>query len=123
MAQSNLQQPTDIVSTYPPPPAKFYTLYTNENIAQNRVPLPPPIPPCFNIFGAQYSTDDVTIRDLEVMGIQKVYNSEKDKVKEMMKLNMSILITFLDLLDLLYKSPTSEERIKKIEHLKVNVKL
>ncbi len=50
--------------------------------------------------------NDVLIRTLESQGIQRVYTTNDHK-RELKKLNHSILMNYLDLLDILVKAPNT----------------
>ena len=45
------------------------------------------------------------IRPLESQGIKRLYAKDSDHKKELKKMNASILINFLDLIDILVKCP------------------
>ncbi|KXJ79402.1 hypothetical protein RP20_CCG001096 [Aedes albopictus] len=84
------------VSSFPLPPAQYYKLFTDENIRNNRAPKPPaPIQGTYQMFGPQ----------------------PFDRKKELKKLNHSLLVNFLDLIDLLVHNPDSPQRAEKIEDL------
>ena len=121
------QQPTQ-VSAMPLPPTQYIKLYSEEN--QRRGACPPPPPPLANtepyrMFGQAFSPEDCIISSLESQGIPRLYSTKDlDRKKELKKLNHSILVNFLDLLDLLIKAPDSvkrEEKIKDLDHLFINM--
>ncbi|XP_023384397.1 mediator of RNA polymerase II transcription subunit 7 isoform X1 [Pteropus medius] len=108
------------VSALPPPPMQYIKEYTDENIQEGLAPRPPPpIKDSYMMFGNQFQCDDLIIRPLESQGIERLHPMQFDHKKELRKLNMSILINFLDLLDILIRSPGSIKREEKLEDLKL----
>ncbi|KAM7000364.1 mediator of RNA polymerase II transcription subunit 7 [Tautogolabrus adspersus] len=108
------------VSALPPPPMQYIKEYTDENIRKGLVPKPPPpIRDSYMMFGNQFQCDDLIIRPLESQGIERLHPMQFDHKRELKKLNMSILVNFLDLLDILIKSPGSIKREEKMEDLKL----
>lgn len=108
------------VSALPPPPMQYIKEYTDENIRKGLAPKPPPpIRDSYMMFGNQFQCDDLIIRPLESQGIERLHPMQFDHKRELKKLNMSILINFLDLLDILIKSPGSMKREEKLEDLKL----
>lgn len=106
------------VSSLPLPPAQYINLYTDENIRKNRAPKPPPpILDSYTMFGNPFSNDDNIIRPLEAQGFKRLYPQHFDRRKELKKLNHSLLVNFLDLIDLLVHYPDSPRRAEKIEDL------
>ncbi|KAG1954422.1 mediator of RNA polymerase II transcription subunit [Pimephales promelas] len=71
------------------------------------------------MFGNHFQCDDIIIRPLETQGIERLHPMQFDHKRELKKLNMSILVNFLDLLDILIKSPGSIKREEKMEDLKL----
>merc|ERR1719494_107318 len=73
------------------------------------------------MFGADFQTSDDIIQPLESQGIPRMYSKDEqyDHIVEMKKLNHSILLNYLELLDLMIESPGSAERQGKIEEIKV----
>ena len=71
------------------------------------------------MFGVQFHADDQIIRPLETQGFRRLYPQNYDHKRELKKLNQSILANFLDLLDILIKSPDSPKRAEKIDDLTV----
>lgn len=69
------------------------------------------------MFGNQFSNDDNIIRPLEAQGFKRLYPQHFDRRKELKKLNHSLLVNFLDLIDLLVHYPDSPRRAEKIEDL------
>ncbi|XP_028816424.1 mediator of RNA polymerase II transcription subunit 7-like [Denticeps clupeoides] len=108
------------VSALPPPPMQYIKEYTDENVRKGTTPKPPPpIRDSYMMFGNQFQCDDLIIRPLESQGIERLHPMQFDHKKELKKLNMSILVNFLDLLDILIKSPGSIKREEKLEDLKL----
>lgn len=108
------------VSALPPPPMQYIKEYTDENIRKGLAPKPPPpIRDSYMMFGNQFQCDDLIIRPLESQGIERLHPMQFDHKRELKKLNMSILINFLDLLDILIKNPGSIKREEKLEDIKL----
>ncbi|XP_030067780.1 mediator of RNA polymerase II transcription subunit 7 [Microcaecilia unicolor] len=108
------------VSALPLPPMQYIKEYTDENIRKGLAPKPPlPVKDSYMMFGNQFQCDDLIIQPLESQGIQRLYPLQFDHKKELRKLNMSILVNFLDLLDILIRSPGSIRREEKLEDLKL----
>lgn len=108
------------VSALPPPPMQYIKEYTDENIRKGLAPKPPPpIRDSYMMFGNQFQCDDLIIRPLESQGIERLHPMQFDHKRELKKLNMSILVNFLDLLDILIKSPGSIKREEKLEDIKL----
>ncbi|XP_049630048.1 mediator of RNA polymerase II transcription subunit 7 [Suncus etruscus] len=108
------------VSALPAPPMQYIKEYTDENIQEGLAPKPPPpIKDSYMMFGNQFQCDDLIIRPLESQGIERLHPMQFDHKKELRKLNMSILVNFLDLLDILIRSPGSIKREEKLEDLKL----
>lgn len=106
------------VSSLPLPPLQYINLYTEENIRRGRAPQPPPpIHDTYRMFGQTFSTDDLIIRPLESQGFKRLYPQNFDHKRELKKLNHSILVNFLDLLDIFIRAPDSSKREEKIEDL------
>merc|ERR1712227_683180 len=66
-----------------------------------------------------FHTDDVIIRPLESQGVRRLYPMAYDPKREMKKINHSILVNFLDLLDILIRAPDSPKRAEKLEDLRL----
>lgn len=108
------------VSALPPPPMQYIKEYTDENVRKGLTPKPPPpIRDSYMMFGNQFQCDELIIRPLESQGIERLHPVQFDHKRELKKLNMSILVNFLDLLDILIKSPGSIKREEKLEDLKL----
>lgn len=69
------------------------------------------------MFGANFNANDAIIRPLETQGFRRLHAHNYDHKRELKKLNHSILVNFLDLLDVLIKAPESPKRTEKIEDL------
>lgn len=108
------------VSALPPPPVQYIKEYTDDNIRKGLAPKPPPpIRDSYMMFGNQFQCDDLIIRPLESQGIERLHPMQFDHKRELKKLNMSILVNFLDLLDILIKNPGSLKREEKLEDIKL----
>lgn len=107
------------VSSMPVPPLHYVKLYSDENVKAGRAPRPPPpIQDTYSMFGVTINNDDAIIQSLESQGIKRLYSTKDiDRKKELRKLNHSILINFLDLIDILIKCPESPKREEKIEDI------
>ncbi|UYV61125.1 MED7 [Cordylochernes scorpioides] len=110
--------PPATISSLPMPPVQFINLYTEENMAKGLAPPPPrPIQDSYTMFGNQFHADDVIIRPLELQGIRRLYPQNYDHKKELKKLNHSILVNYLDMLDILIRCPDTTKREEKKEDL------
>jgi len=69
------------------------------------------------MFGVQFRADDPIIRPLECQNLTRLYPQNYDHKRELKKLNYSILVNFLDLLDVLIRAPDSQRRLDKIDDL------
>ncbi|KAK3930086.1 Mediator of RNA polymerase II transcription subunit 7 [Frankliniella fusca] len=106
------------VSSLPLPPMQYIQLYSEENIRRNRnLRPPPPIQDNYSMFGNAFNADDLIIRPLESQGFKRLYPQHFDRRRELRKLNHSLLVNFLDLLDLLVMCPDSPRRAEKVEDL------
>lgn len=113
-AVENGDQPSTILA-YPLPPMQYI-----ENIDPDKLPSPPsPISDGFyHMFGQKISLYDAIIAPLEAHGTKRLYpKSEYDHKKELKKINASILVNFLDLIDVLVKCPDTEKRMEKCNDL------
>ncbi|KAB7497538.1 Mediator of RNA polymerase II transcription subunit 7 [Armadillidium nasatum] len=109
---------TELKSTFPPPPTQYINLYTDENVRRGRVPKPPPQPHGeYSMFGTAFNSEDAIIRPLESQSIRRLYPQSFDHRRELKKLNHSILVNFMDLLDILIKCPDSSKRTDKIDDI------
>ncbi|KOB78560.1 Cofactor required for Sp1 transcriptional activation subunit [Operophtera brumata] len=106
------------VSSLPLPPMQYINFYTDDNVRRNRAPLPPrPIHDTYSMFGHVFNADDAIIRSLESQGFRRLYPMHFERRRELKKLNHSLLVNFLDLLDLLVHCPDSPKRAEKVEDL------
>lgn len=107
------------VSSMPIPPMQYVKLYTDENVRRGTAPQPPPpLNDSYSMFGNVFTTEDCIVNSLESQGVRRLYSTKDvDRKRELKKLNHSVLVNFLDLLDFLIKSPDSEKRVEKIGDL------
>lgn len=108
--------------SFPLPPTYYYKHYTDENVKKGTVPSPPKVVTGeYTLFGHLFKTDDDVIQPLESQGIKRLYSKEEnfDHIVEMKKLNHSILVNYMELLDVMIDAPASAERQKKIEEIKI----
>jgi len=108
--------------SFPLPPTFYYKQYTDINVKNDSAPKPPKVPVGeYSMFGHAIRTDDEIIQPLENQGIKRLYSTETnfDHISEMKKLNHSILVNYLALLDIMIEAPESVERLKKIEEIKI----
>ncbi|CAO1425718.1 unnamed protein product [Diamesa serratosioi] len=110
-------EPSQVISSLPLPPVQYINLYSNENVSKNRAPKPPTPFSEYSMFGNSFNNEDSIIRPLESQGIKRLYPQHFDRKKELKKLNHSLLVNFLDLIDLLILSPDSPKRTEKIDDL------
>lgn len=80
-------------------------------------PLSPPFQDKYQMFGQSFTADDAIIRPLEASGVRRLYPQAYDHKRELKKLNHSILVNFLDLIDILIRAPDSPKRVEKLEDL------
>ena len=103
------------VTSFPLPPVQYINLYTDENVRQNSAPRPPPpIHDTYSLFGNICNVDDPIIRPLEAQGIKMLSSRHFDWRRELKKLNRSLLVNFLDLIDVLVLCPESPKRAEKV---------
>lgn len=115
-ATANDQQPQpSTVLAYPLPPLQYINSIDPDNLPQ---PPPPITDGIYYMFGQKISLDDAIIAPLEAHGTKRLYpRSEYDHKKELKKINASILVNFLDLVDVLVKCPDTDKRIEKCNDL------
>lgn len=116
------QQATGLSSIYPLPPMRYIKLYTDQNVRNRQTPPPPrPFPTNgqFLMFGQTISIDDTIIQSLESQGLRRLYPREYDHKRELKKINASILVNFLDLIDVLIRCPETVKREEKGKDLEV----
>lgn len=108
------------VLAFPPPPLQYINLYTSENIENGTAPEPPPpiTDGVYYMFGQKISLSDAIVAPLESHGTKRLYpRGEYDHKKELKKINASILVNFLDLVDVLVRCPDTDKRIEKCNDL------
>ena len=112
----NQGQPPVVSSAFPDPPSKYIALYTDENVANGTAPEPPKpiVDGSYTCFGQTIVNEESIIRPLESQGIRRLYPRDFDHKKELKKMNHSILVNFLDLIDILVKCPDTARRDDKI---------
>lgn len=115
LSSGKLGSTANISSTYPLPPTHLIEKYSEENVAKGRNPDPPKpiVDGSYNMFGVLINNDDAIIRPLETRGIKRLYPREYDHKRELKKMNSSILVNFLDLLDVIIKCPDTNKREEK----------
>lgn len=112
---------TTQVMSLPLPPANYVNLYSDEHIRKNRAPKPPmPILDTYSMFGNTFNNDDNIIRPLETQGFRRLYPQHFDRKKELKKLNHSLLVNFLDLIDFLVHNPDNPRRTEKVCNNSIN---
>jgi len=119
-----------ISSTFPLAPMLYINNYSNENVRAGLTPPPPPIiKGNYTCFGKVIDPNDVLIRPLDSQGIERLY-AHNDYKRELKKINHSILMNYLDLLEILVKAPTAmgvngrtlrEEKLDELQLLFVNM--
>jgi len=110
----------EMQSTMPMPPAYYYKKYSDVAVAAGTVPGPPePLIDDYFMFGQKYCHNDEVIRPLEEQGLPRLYPEHADKKKELKKLVISLLCSFLDLLHILVESPSSPDREEKLDDMNI----
>lgn len=118
---SEMAQQESQVMSLPLPPSQYINLFSEENIRRNRAPRPPPpIPDGYSMFGIQCNNEEM-IRSLESQNIKRLIPLHFDRRKELKKLNHSLFVNFLDLIDLLIQYPDSPRRSEKVTNEFANV--
>lgn len=111
-------EPPVVSSTFPLPPLQYIANYTDERVRNDAVPGPPhPPQDSYNMFGATFTSNDEIIRPLEAQGLTRLHPKAFSHKEELKKLNHSILINFLELLEVLITCPGSTKREEKIEDI------
>ncbi|KAK0420512.1 hypothetical protein QR680_014731 [Steinernema hermaphroditum] len=105
-------------SPFPKPP-EYARHYTAEAIKCGRVPAPPPVPIEYEVFGERYNLEEELVVPLKALGIQAYSTIGLSWRDEFKKMNASVVINFLDLLQILINSPDSPERVQKIEAIRL----
>uniref|UniRef100_A0A914YRN5 Mediator of RNA polymerase II transcription subunit 7 n=1 Tax=Panagrolaimus superbus TaxID=310955 RepID=A0A914YRN5_9BILA len=106
---------------YPDPP-NFYKNYSKDAIRRGLCFPPPPLPAAFQIFGEVYDLKAPVIPPVETKGVQRVFgeiNGIADIRDHMLKINRSIMAAFIDLTQILIENPQSDDRIEKINNIRV----
>lgn len=119
MAQEGTSSSADAqpstVPTYPLPPFQYINTIDPDNLPSPPAPITEGV---YYMFGQKISLDDAIIAPLEVHGTKRLYpRTEYDHKKELKKINASILVNFLDLIDVLVKCPDTDKRIEKCNDL------
>lgn len=106
-------------STFPAPPMQFVEKYSDEAVAAGTAPKPPPpiVTEPYSMFGAPFFPNESIVRSLESQRVRRLYPQNYDHKRELKKINHSLLMNFLDLLDILVKAPDSEQRVEKIDDI------
>lgn len=103
------------VLAYPLPPIQYIDKIDHDNLPNPPDPITEEV---YYMFGQKISLDDAIIAPLEAHGTKRLYpRSEYDHKKELKKINASILVNFLDLVDVLVKCPDTDKRIEKCNDL------
>uniref|UniRef100_A0AC34GVU9 Mediator of RNA polymerase II transcription subunit 7 n=1 Tax=Panagrolaimus sp. ES5 TaxID=591445 RepID=A0AC34GVU9_9BILA len=106
---------------YPDPP-HFYRNYSKDAIRRGMCFPPPPLPTAFQIFGEVYDLKAHVIPPVETKGVQRVFGEIHgigDIRDQMIKINRSIMAAFIDLTQILIENPQSDDRIEKINNIRV----
>ena len=120
MASESLQSGTTS-SVFPLPPMRYINVLTEENVSNHLCPAPPkPITDGqYSMFGQTIAIDDHIIRSLESQGLRRLYPREYDHRRELKKINASILVNFLDILDVLVRCPDTNKREEKCNDIQL----
>ncbi|KAH7639671.1 mediator of rna polymerase ii transcription subunit 7-like protein [Dermatophagoides farinae] len=120
-ASNNADQQASISSFYPLPPMRYIKQFTDINVRNRCTPLPPKpfAPGSYLMFGQNITIDDTIIRSLESQGLRRLYPREYDHKRELKKINASILVNFLDLIDVLIRCPDTHKREEKCNDLQL----
>ncbi|XP_075736582.1 mediator of RNA polymerase II transcription subunit 7 isoform X3 [Rhipicephalus microplus] len=106
------------VSALPLPSMQYVGLYTDENVQHGLAPSPPrPLHEGYSMFGAPFPGDEPVIHPLESPGIRRLYPQNYEHKKELKKLNHSLLVNFLDMVDILIRCPDISKRLEKKEDM------
>ncbi|XP_030381916.1 mediator of RNA polymerase II transcription subunit 7-like [Scaptodrosophila lebanonensis] len=107
------------VSSLPLPPKEYFKNYSNKAVAKGLAPPPPPAPSDnqnITVFGIQHNSNEL-VCPLESQNIKRIVPVHFDRRKELTKLNHSLVVTFLDLLDTLIMCPEHPKRREKLDHI------
>ncbi|CAF4219846.1 unnamed protein product [Rotaria socialis] len=132
-----MDPPPLLSSAFPLPPMGYIELFSDDSIRQNSKILqpPPPIEGPYELFGLYVNGIDHTepiIRSLATQQIQRVYMRPDDYKGELKKLCFAILTNYLDLLQIVSRSTTTqspdsgnillrEQKLHEIELLFINI--
>lgn len=118
--QNSVDQ-ASISSFYPLPPMRYIKQFTDNNVRNKCTPIPPKpfVNGSYMMFGQNITIDDMIIRSLESQGLRRLYPREYDHKRELKKMNASILVNFLDLIDLLIRCPETTKREEKCHDLQL----
>ncbi|CAF2045118.1 unnamed protein product [Rotaria magnacalcarata] len=132
-----MDPPPLLSSAFPLPPMGYIELFSDDSIRQNNKILqpPPPIEGPYELFGLYVNGIDHTepiIRSLATQQIQRVYMRPDDYKGELKKLCFAILTNYLDLLQIVSRSTTTqspdsgniplrEQKLHEIELLFINI--
>ncbi|XP_041473735.1 mediator of RNA polymerase II transcription subunit 7-A-like [Lytechinus variegatus] len=106
------------VSSLPLPPMMYIANYTDERVLNKTTPKPPlPVQEAYGMFGATFVSNDDIIRPLESQGLKRLHPQRFDHKKELKKINHSILVNFLDLIDTLIVCPNGPRREEKLDDM------
>lgn len=119
MTQEGTPEQPSTVLAYPLPPLQYINSIDPDNL-----PAPPsPITEGeYYMFGQRISLDDAIIEPLDKgtnlkSPAKRLYPREYDHKKELKKINASILVNFLDLIDVLVQCPNHKMREDKCNDL------
>ena len=120
MASDSIQSATTS-SVFPSPPMRYINVFTDENVVNHLCATPPkPITDGqYSMFGQTIAIDDHIIRSLESQGLRRLYPREYDHRRELKKINASILVNFLDILDVLVRCPDTNKREEKCNDIQL----
>jgi len=71
------------------------------------------------MFGQTIAMDDHIIRSMESQGLRRLYPREYDHKRELKKMNASILVNFLAILDVLVRCPDTTKREDKTQDIQL----
>jgi len=100
---------------------RYIQVFSDDNVSSNTCPQPPK-PVCegqYSMFGQTIAMDDHIIRSLESQGLRRLYPREYDHKRELKKMNASILVNFLDILDVLVRCPDTNKREDKTHDIQL----
>eukprot|EP00040_Diaphanoeca_grandis_P012274 m.62375 g.62375 ORF g.62375 m.62375 type:complete len:168 (-) comp23140_c2_seq5:117-620(-) len=106
-----------MAQTAMPLPPRYFELYTDEAVESSTTPAPPKPRTTYNSFGVPNDTDSNFVKPLEDIGFKQLYDSSKDRLAELKRLNKETMAQFMDLVQLL--SSSSEGVNENVEKLKL----